>query len=123
MADQKEIFKSIVVKAIEQYKSEKAPEAEINVDSVRVEIPPKPEMGDLGIPMFAFAKEFHSSPMAIANDVAVLMKGYAESDSAVASLGEFLAAGPYVNVKLNKCIFGHPSCCNQPKGKLRIPQC
>lgn len=102
MADQKEIFKSIVVKAIEQYKSEKAPEAEINVDSVRVEIPPKPEMGDLGIPMFAFAKEFHSSPMAIANDVAVLMKGYAESDSAVASLGEFLAAGPYVNVKLNK---------------------
>lgn len=102
MADQKEVFKSIVVKAIEQYKSEKAPEAEINVDSVRVEIPPKPEMGDLGIPMFAFAKEFHSSPMAIANDVAVLMKGYAESDSAVASLGEFLAAGPYVNVKLNK---------------------
>ena len=102
MADQKEVFKSIVVKAIEQYKSEKAPEAEINVDSVRVEIPPKPEMGDLGIPMFAFAKAFHSSPMAIANDVAVLMKGYAESDSAVASLGEFLAAGPYVNVKLNK---------------------
>ena len=102
MTDQKEIFKSIVVKAIEQYKSEKAPEAEINVDSVRVEIPPKPEMGDLGIPMFAFAKEFHSSPMAIANDVAVLMKGYAESDSAVASLGEFLAAGPYVNLKLNK---------------------
>nr|WP_318716289.1 arginine--tRNA ligase [uncultured Treponema sp.] len=87
---------------MEQYKSEKAPEAEINVDSVRVEIPPKPEMGDLGIPMFAFAKAFHSSPMAIANDVAVLMKGYAESDSAVASLGEFLAAGPYVNVKLNK---------------------
>ena len=102
MADQKEVFKSIVVKAIEQYKSEKAPEAEINVDSVRVEIPPKPEMGDLGIPMFAFAKAFHSSPMVIANDVAVLMKGYAESDSAVASLGEFLAAGPYVNVKLNK---------------------
>ena len=102
MADQKEVFKSIVVKAIEQYKSEKAPDAEINVDSVRVEIPPKPEMGDLGIPMFAFAKEFHSSPMAIANAVAVLMKGYAESDSAVASLGEFLAAGPYVNVKLNK---------------------
>ena len=102
MADQKEVFKSIVVKAIEQYKSEKAPEAEINVDSVRVEIPPKPEMGDLGIPMFAFAKAFHSSPMAIANDVAVLMKGYAESDSAVASLGEFLAAGSYVNVKLNK---------------------
>lgn len=102
MTDQKEVFKSIVVKAIEQYKSEKAPEAEINVDSVRVEIPPKPEMGDLGIPMFAFAKAFHSSPMAIANDVAVLMKGYAESDSAVASLGEFLAAGPYVNVKLNK---------------------
>lgn len=102
MADQKEVFKSIVVKAIEQYKSKKAPEAEINVDSVRVEIPPKPEMGDLGIPMFAFAKAFHSSPMVIANDVAVLMKGYAESDSAVASLGEFLAAGPYVNVKLNK---------------------
>ncbi|MCQ2242379.1 arginine--tRNA ligase [Treponema sp.] len=102
MADQKEVFKSIVVKAIEQYKSEKAPEAEINADSIRVEIPPKPEMGDLGIPMFAFAKAFHSSPMAIANDVAALIKEYAESDSSVSSLGEFLAAGPYVNVKLNK---------------------
>ncbi|MDO4507418.1 MAG: arginine--tRNA ligase [Spirochaetales bacterium] len=102
MADQKEVFKSIVVKAINQYKSEKAPEAEINADSVRVEIPPKPEMGDLGIPMFAFAKAFHSSPMAIAGDVAALIKGYAESDISVSSLGEFLAAGPYVNVKLNK---------------------
>ena len=102
MADQKEIFKAIVVKAIEEYKSAKAPDAEVKADSVRVEIPPKPEMGDLGIPMFAFAKAFHSSPMAIANDVAALMKGYAESDGAVASLGEFLATGPYVNVKLNK---------------------
>ena len=102
MADQKEVFKAIVVKAIEEYKSAKAPESEVKADTVRVEIPPKPEMGDLGIPMFAFAKAFHSSPMAIATDVAALIKGYAESDSAVASLGEFLAAGPYVNVKLNK---------------------
>ena len=102
MADQKEVFKAIVVKAIEEYKSAKAPESEVKADTVRVEIPPKPEMGDLGIPMFAFAKAFHSSPIAIATDVAALIKGYAESDSAVASLGEFLAAGPYVNVKLNK---------------------
>ena len=51
MADQKEIFKAIVVKAIEEYKSAKAPDAEVKADTVRVEIPPKPEMGDLGIPM------------------------------------------------------------------------
>ena len=75
MADQKEVFKAIVVKAIEEYKSAKAPESEVKADTVRVEIPPKPEMGDLGIPMFAFAKAFHSSPMAIATDVAALIKG------------------------------------------------
>lgn len=102
MADQKEVFKSIVVKAVEQYKSQKAPEAEVKTEALRVEIPPKPEMGDLGIPMFAFAKAFHSSPMAIAGDVVSIIKNYAESDTSVSGLGEFLAAGPYVNVKLNK---------------------
>ncbi|MCI5830243.1 MAG: arginine--tRNA ligase [Treponema sp.] len=102
MADQKEVFKSIVVKAVEQYKAQKAPEAEVKAESLRVEIPPKPEMGDLGIPMFAFAKAFHSSPMAIAGDVVSIIKTYAESGKSVSGLGEFLAAGPYVNVKLNK---------------------
>ena len=45
MADQKEVFKSIVVKAVEQYKAQKAPEAEVKAESLRVEIPPKHEMG------------------------------------------------------------------------------
>lgn len=102
MADQKEIFKNIVIQAVEQYKLEKNPNAQIKTDLIRVEIPPKPEMGDLGIPMFAFAKEFHSSPMAIANDIVALINTHSQSDATVSSLGQFLAAGPYVNVKLNK---------------------
>ena len=102
MTDQKELFKSAVLKAAARLKLEKAVECELPQSAVRVETPPSPEMGDLGIPMFAFAKAFRMPPAAIASAVADIIRKNTESDKETGSLGEFFAAGPYVNIRLNK---------------------
>ena len=103
MLSQKDLFKSAVLNAVNQFKIENKIDCpEIDEKLVRVENPPRPEMGDLGSPMFPFAKMFRMAPPAIAASVAQSLKKSAENDASLASLGEFDAAGPYVNIKLNK---------------------
>ena len=103
MLSQKDLFKSAVLNAVNQFKIENKIDCpEIDEKLVRVENPPRPEMGDLGSPMFPFAKMFRMTPPAIAASVAQSLKKSAENDASLASLGEFDAAGPYVNIKLNK---------------------
>ena len=51
-------------------------------------------MGDLGIPMFVFAKSLRMAPPQIAEAVAL--------KAAKTDIGEILAVGPYVNIKLDK---------------------
>ena len=108
MADQKELFRTVVVAAINQFIAEKKIECEaVKADGIRVENPPKPEMGDLGIPMFTFAKIFRLAPPAIAQQVAGIINSVSGSKGSLggvdaASLGTYEAVGPYVNIKLNK---------------------
>ena len=100
MADQKELFRTLVAAAVNEYKAEKALAGDdVSVNAVRVEVPPKPEMGDLGVPMFPFAKTFRMAPPAIAQGVAHVIE---EKHPEAAEIGAFSAVGPYVNVKLNK---------------------
>ncbi len=98
MADQKDTFRNIVFEAVKSYAAQKAPEAVVSEEQVHVENPPKPEMGDLGVPMFMFAKALRMAPPQIAVEVAKIINENAENSS----LGTFAAVGPYVNVKLNK---------------------
>ncbi len=67
---------------------------------ITIEIPPNPEMGDIGIPMFSFAKAFRMGPPQIAGEISRMV----QNDCEAAELGVFSAAGPYVNVKLNKTL-------------------
>ncbi|MHB9295948.1 putative arginyl-tRNA synthetase [Pillotina sp. SPG140] len=60
-------------------------------DGITVEIPPQPEMGDLGFPMFGYAKLLKKAPAHIAEQVAAIIN----SD-------EVTAVGPYLNVMLNR---------------------
>ena len=95
MADVKTNVKTIVADAVNAFIKEKGLEvSQISFDSLQVVTPPNPEMGDLGVPMFVFAKSFRMAPPQIASGVAALI-----TDK---SLGEFIAVGPYVNVKLDK---------------------
>ncbi|MBN2443730.1 MAG: arginine--tRNA ligase [Spirochaetales bacterium] len=58
------------------------------------ETPPRPELGDIAFPMFLFAKTFKQAPYLIAEKVAAILSQTPE--------GKAEAAGPYVNIKLNR---------------------
>jgi arginyl-tRNA synthetase len=60
------------------------------------ETPPSPEMGDIAFPMFPFAKALRKSPAAIAEEVARAI------NEAGAPGGRAEAAGPYVNIRLDR---------------------
>jgi arginyl-tRNA synthetase len=63
-------------------------------DTVTAEYPPRPELGDLAFPMFGLAKLLRKAPPAIAVELAAALRGKIA--------GEAVAAGPYVNVKLDR---------------------
>lgn len=99
MSDIKTEYRSIVAAALNQFKSQKNIEADdVSAESLQLVTPPNPEMGDLGIPMFALAKAFKMAPPVIAKEVVALISS---------DIGEFLAVGPYVNLKMNKAGEGY----------------
>lgn len=103
MADTKIEFKNLVVSALNIYKTEKNVEVDPALfDKIAVETPPNPEMGDLGIPMFIFSKGFRAAPMMISKDIAKIISENSELSAQAKNLGEILAVGPYVNMKMNK---------------------
>jgi arginyl-tRNA synthetase len=61
----------------------------VSPDEVAAETPPDPAMGDIGFPMFAFAKRLRKAPALIAREVASELPGAS-------------AAGPYVNARLDR---------------------
>ena len=93
MADIKRLFKSIVADGLNSVIEEIAPDVEkVQADSIQVVTPPNQEMGDIGSPLFAYAKILHTSPQKISEMVCEKI--------GVNSLGEFIVAGPYINVRL-----------------------
>lgn len=97
MSDSKSIFRTLIADAINEIIKEKMPETPaVNEKTVVVQDSPDPKMGDLGSPMFVFAKSLRMAPPAIAQEV---VQKIGEKAS---SFGTVLNVGPYVNVKLDK---------------------
>ena len=59
-------------------------------------IPPDPEMGDIGFPMFGYAKTLRKGPPQIAQMICAQLGG------AQISSGDVEAVGPYVNIRLER---------------------
>lgn len=70
----------------------------ITEEEVPLENPPDPGMGDLGFPMFMFAKKFRKGPPVIARKVAEILSG----DVELAEYGRVQSQGPYVNVFVSR---------------------
>ncbi len=70
----------------------------ITEEEVPLENPPDPGMGDLGFPMFMFAKKFRKGPPVIAREVAEILSG----DVELAECGRVQSQGPYVNVFVSR---------------------
>ncbi len=61
------------------------------------ELPPRPELGDLAFPLFPFAKLLRRSPKDVALELAAAVR-----ERAAEGRGQAEAAGPYLNVRLER---------------------
>lgn len=102
MADLKQECRNIITDAINIILKNKNIDLILSSDAIIAETPPNPEMGDLGFPMFAFAKNLRSAPPAIANEVVKLINENPDLSAKASKAGNFVAVGPYVNVNLLK---------------------
>ena len=100
MDDYKEFWKTRIAGALNALLAESGLEGTIRSAQVIAETPPKPDMGDLGFPMFGFAKLFRKGPSQIAQ-AAVLALGKIPPPEGAGVRGE-AAEGPYLNVRLNR---------------------
>ncbi|MDR2194329.1 MAG: arginine--tRNA ligase [Treponema sp.] len=89
----KEIWKQKLADALNALLDENGVTKTVATSDIVAEIPPQSDMGDLGFPMFAYAKILHKGPSQIAQ--AVLAK--LDTDTGAAK-----GMGPYVNIFLNR---------------------
>ncbi len=61
-----------------------------------MQVPPKPEMGDLAFPLFSYAKAFGKAPNMIAQELCSFIENLTNKPD-----GQAFALGPYLNVKIN----------------------
>ena len=99
MSDIRETWRAAVAAALESLRQEKVPEANpVDAFMLSAEVPPNPALGDVGFPLFPFAKVFRMAPPAIAAEVSARLA----ADGTLAQFGTVRAEGPYVNVFLAK---------------------
>jgi arginyl-tRNA synthetase len=93
MHDYKQPWKIKIAEALTGLLSEAGLGGQVLPEQVAAETPPSPEMGDLGFPMFSFAKLLRKGPPQIAGMVSARL---------AAAGGSCEAQGPYVNVRLDR---------------------
>lgn len=99
MADIREQWCVAVAMALNTLLQDVAPQTErIAVEALTLEKPPNPALGDIGFPMFTFARAFRMAPPAIAVAIATILN----ADSSLAALGTVKPEGPYINIFLSK---------------------
>ncbi|MFP3043396.1 arginine--tRNA ligase [Treponema primitia] len=96
----RDAWRARIARALEKVLADAGLEGRIDAAQVIAEIPPKPELGDLGFPMFGFAKTLRKGPPQIAQLVAAALA--ADSITEDLGKGSFAAEGPYVNVRLDR---------------------
>ncbi|MDR3301217.1 MAG: arginine--tRNA ligase [Spirochaetaceae bacterium] len=96
--DEKNIWKEKICAALNEALEELHLGETVDTGDIIAELPPKPEMGDLGFPMFPFAKKFKKSPP----QIAALVVNKVNHPSLAQGSAEVFTLGPYVNVKLDR---------------------
>jgi arginyl-tRNA synthetase len=98
MTNIKESWKQKIAQALTTLAKNEQHDLEILPEQIVVENPPRPELGDLGFPMFSFAKVLRKSPAQIAQQVVALLTQQED----LVTLGTPMAEGPYINVQVSK---------------------
>lgn len=91
-------WKELVERELALYATEVFGTAEAlqGAPSLTVQKPPKPELGDVAFPLFAYAKGFRMAP----NKLAEILRERLSKKSDL-PIGELLVAGPYLNVRVD----------------------
>ncbi len=98
------VFKVQLKQKIFQILKEQAKKSGIDPEAIReedlsIENPPKPELGDLAIPLFPFAKVFRMPPHALSSLVGESLQ---QGASLPEGVDRFNIVGPYLNIFLNR---------------------
>ncbi|MDR1636427.1 MAG: arginine--tRNA ligase [Treponema sp.] len=101
MQDFRKPWKIRIARALNALLKDAGLSGTVEPDQVIAELPPRPELGDLGFPMFAYAKTLRKAPPQIA---ALLVSALAAdgAEGGGEAGGSFSAEGPYVNVRLDR---------------------
>ena len=106
----KEPWKIKIAAALNKMLEEAGINGSINPNDIMAETPPSPDMGDIGFPMFSFAKIMRKAPAQIAQAVSLILADIKDDNSqGEQAPGErsipgdlFEALGPYLNVRLDR---------------------
>jgi arginyl-tRNA synthetase len=95
MYDYKEPWKEKIASALNVIMKEAGIEESVTAAQIIAETPPNPAMGDIGFPMFSFAKTLRKGPPQIAQMAAAKL-------AAQGAGGSVEVQGPYLNVRLDR---------------------
>jgi len=99
MIELKRLWKERIFITLEQLAAGAEPSVKkIEMESIIMEIPPKPELGDIGFPMFGFSRILRKNPVLIAGEVREILvaKGYPPEE------GNPVVVGSYLNIFLDR---------------------
>ena len=91
----REIWKTLIEEQLALYAKEVLGQ-DVQMPPLAVQTPPKPELGDLAFPLFAYAKMLRTAPPMLAAELKVRIEKLADRP-----LGDLLVAGPYLNVRID----------------------
>jgi arginyl-tRNA synthetase len=97
MLTYKESWKARIAEALNTLLPESV-QGPIDPSQVIAEVPPQPELGDLGFPLFPFAKLLRQSPLHLAQAVVRVLDVQGTTEPG----DRYSAEGPYVNVHLHR---------------------
>ncbi|MCE5257185.1 MAG: arginine--tRNA ligase [Spirochaetaceae bacterium] len=98
MIDRKNYWKQRILELLLAFGAEKEIKGQnLSLPDIVAEVPPDPAMGDLGFPMFSYAKLFRMNPALLAASISQRIAAGKEPDSPAAKdLAK--AQGPYLNI-------------------------
>jgi arginyl-tRNA synthetase len=91
----RETWKSLIEEQLALYAKEVFG-TDVQLPPLAVQTPPKPELGDLAFPLFAYAKMLRTAPPMLASSLKTRLEKGEERP-----LGDLLVAGPYLNVRID----------------------
>ncbi len=91
----RETWKSLIEEQLALYAKEVLG-TDVQLPPLAVQTPPKPELGDLAFPLFAYAKMLRTAPPMLASSLKARLEKVEDRP-----LGDLLVAGPYLNVRID----------------------